>query len=164
MTMRGPSDDELHAMVVRNLQRDRQRRLRPARRGARPVIDDAVVQALLPENREPDLEDRELALRDAPSWRSAGLSPDLVRAWLRAGAYADEAHLATALLAEGVTPDGATQLVTHADTGERLTVLDLARREHRALQPLALEAALDGAGVERQRRSWGWWAAAAPSA
>ena len=63
--------------------------------GARPVVDDAIVQALLPANREPEMEDREAALLNAPAWRSAWLGSDQVRAWLRAGAHPEEASRAS---------------------------------------------------------------------
>jgi hypothetical protein len=126
---------------------------------ARPGVDDAIVQALLPTNREPEMEDRELALRNAPGWRSAWLGSDQVRAWMRAGAYPEEAALVVALLVEGITDARADELVTHPDTGERMTLLDLARREHRPRQPRALQQALDDAEVRRDPRPYRWWAA-----
>jgi hypothetical protein len=129
-------------------------------RGARPVIDDAVVQALLPANREVEPEDRALALTHAPLWRSARLSSDQVRAWLRVGAHPEEAHLVAALLMEGITSDRGEDVVTHPDTGERMAVLELARREHDPRQPRALQEALDDAGVERDSRPFRWWAVA----
>jgi len=122
------------------------------------VIDDAIVQALLPANREPEPEDRELAYVNAPLWHTARLSPEMVRAWLGAGAHPEEAYLVSALLQEGISHERADELVTHPDTAERLTVLDLARREHRAFQSRYLQDALDAAGVERLRRSFRWWA------
>lgn len=128
------------------------------RRGARPIIDDAIVQALLPTNREPEAEDRELALANAPAWRTERLTPEMVRTWLRAGAHPDEAHLASALLREGITPDLADEVVTDPDTGERVTILDLARPLHRAFRHRLLAELLDAAGVERAPRPFRWWA------
>ena len=130
----------------------------PAARRARPVVDDAIVQALLPTNREPEMEDRELALLHAPSWRAAWLSSDQVRAWLRAGAHPDEADLVVALLLEGITVDRGDELVTHPDTGERMTLLDLARRDHHPFRQEALRLALDDAQVTHERRRYRWWA------
>jgi hypothetical protein len=129
-------------------------------RGARPVIDDAVVQALLPVNREVEPADRDLALTHAPQWRSARLSSGQVRAWLRAGAHPEEAGLVAALLMEGITPDRGADVVTHPDTGERMTVLELARLEHRPARPQRLQDALDDAGVKRESRPFRWWAVA----
>jgi hypothetical protein len=126
---------------------------------ARPGVDDAIVQALLPTNREPEMEDRELALRNAPGWRAAWLGSDQVRAWLRAGAHPEEAELVVALLVQGITDDRADEVVTHPDTGERMTVLDLARHEHRPFLPRALQQALDDAQVSRDPRPYRWWAA-----
>jgi hypothetical protein len=129
------------------------------RRLARPGVDDAIVQALLPENREPVMADRELALRNAPGWRAAWLGSDQVRAWLRAGAHPEEAELVVALLVEGITEDRAGEVVTHPDTGERMTVLDLARREHQPRHPRLLQRALDDVQVCRDPRPYRWWAA-----
>ena len=48
--------------------------------------------------------------------------------------------------------------MTHPDTGERMTLVDLARETFQVFQPLALKTALDDAGVVREMRPYRWWA------
>jgi len=113
-----------------------------------------LERLLLPPSRPFTRQDVESAGAWAQSWEDYSFTYSEVESWLRCGLYPSESSLAASLVGEGITPDRLSEPVTHPDTGERLTVLDVARRmpEARAYnRDATLCDLLDQAGVERTR-------------
>jgi hypothetical protein len=109
--------------------------------------DPEFLRLLLPPTRPATRDDYHRARHDLLGWQSLGYEIDDVRPWLRAGLEPNESGLAAELVAEGITPTRGMQQFEHPRTGERITVLDLARRFH--IDFNSLNDALDDAGVER---------------
>jgi hypothetical protein len=109
--------------------------------------DSEFLRTLLPPTRPATRDDYHRARHDLLGWQSLGYDIDDVRPWLLAGLEPGEPSLAAELVAEGITPTRAKQQFEHPRTGERITVLDIARRFHIDFD--SLNDALDDAGVQR---------------
>jgi hypothetical protein len=153
-TGQAAEDDDLAATIRRNLSARNPSRGRPgpAWRGRAP--DDAFVRALLPPTRQADRGDWDDARQWAGGWRDAGVSADQIGAWLRAGVGPHEGALAGLLLWEGISSVRATEVYSHPNTAQPMTVVELARDGTRYWDHTgtALCEALDAAQVERERR------------
>lgn len=121
-------------------------------RGQLPPFD--LIQALLPPTRPATRADRRAAEANAREWGDYRFTSGEIRAWLAAGVHPDEAALVRDLIEEGISPDGLQLVVTHPDTGERLSILDVARSSHLSHRNLC--AALDDCKIERTRQPR-WW-------
>ncbi len=130
---------------------------RPNQFPPRPTEDDAIIRALLPPTRRANAQDWRSARTYAHDWRTFGATADDVRTWLRAGAAPEDGSLVAFLADEGITPARLMEQVEHPETGEQVTILDIARAVLGTFGTSAddLGKALDKAGVERtrQRRS-----------
>ncbi len=128
--------------------------LRQLKAGAKNRSDERLRRLLLPPTRNPTRADHRQADRDLVGWQSIGFDADDVEPWLRAGAEPGDFDLVAELVGEGISPDRAGEQIEHLTTGERATVLDVARdfyRLYRTSEHRTLCEALDAAGVERVR-------------
>lgn len=124
--------------------------------GPRPgSITDGIVRLFLPPTRRAKGRDWCDARRWRQEWTWAGFTrAEDIRPWLFAGAAPDEAGIVADLVSEGIVPARAGVQFEHPVTGERGTILDVARREYDRsdFYRLSLSDALDEAGVERKRK------------
>lgn len=128
--------------------------LRELKAGTRNRSDERLRRLLLPPTRKATYADHRQAERDVVGWQSIGFDADDVEPWLRAGAEPGDFDLVAELIGEGISPDRAGEQIEHLATGERVTVLDVARdfyRLYRTSEYRTLCEALDAAGVERVR-------------
>ncbi len=115
---------------------------------------ERLLKLLLPPTRKETRADYKQAERDLVGWQSIGFDADDVEPWLRAGAEPGDFNLVAELVAEGVGPGRAGKQFQHLRTGERVTILEVARdfyRFYRTSNYRTLCEALDDAGVERVR-------------
>jgi hypothetical protein len=117
--------------------------LRADRRG----FDPAFLRLLLPPTRRATAEDFRQAERDIVGWQGLGYGIEQARRWLESGTEPHEYWLVQELVAEGISPVRAAQQFEHPKTGERTTILDIARRFRDEFE--TLNDALDDAEIER---------------
>lgn len=122
------------------------------RRQRQPLT--ALTRLLLPPTRRATGHEVAQARRNELGWVSIGFGVDRVGPWLRAGAFPHEYNLVADLVAEGIFAPRVSEQFEHPRTGERVTVLDVAREFFRTLGVndfRSLSEALDDAGVERTK-------------
>jgi hypothetical protein len=126
---------------------------RPGQFPPRPTGDDEIVRALLPPTRRATGPDWRSARTYARDWRTFGATAEEVRTWLRAGAAPEDGPLVAFLMDEGIGPARLMEQVEHPETGEQVTILDIARAVLGTFGTSAddLSKALDKAAVERTR-------------
>jgi len=113
-----------------------------------------LERLLLPTSRAFTKDDVQRAKNCAASWDEYGFEVHEVRTWLRSGLEPGDADMAASLIEEGITPSRLMEQFTHPSTGERTTILDVARglpqvRAYDASKTLC--NVLDDAGIERVR-------------
>lgn len=86
--------------------------------------------------------------RLAQEWRDYGFTLGQTRKWLEAGLHETMAQVAAAARAQGLLQHRLGEAVTHPDTGERWTVLQVVI--HCKGRPVELHDLLDGCKVERE--------------
>lgn len=115
-----------------------------------------LERVFLPENRPFTGLDAQNARNFAAAWEEFDYTADAARGWLKAGLEPHESTLATLLEAEGIRPWMLREVIEHPDTGERLTILDVARRAPQTYvydKDKTFCDVLDDAGVERPERT-----------
>lgn len=114
-----------------------------------------LTRALLPPTRRATRQDHREAEANARAWHDYRFEAPEARAWLEAGIYPDEVGLVRDLIEEGISQADLNLIVTHPDTGERLTILEVARRSQ--LDHRDLCATFDACRIEQHRQPRWWW-------
>lgn len=139
-----PNDD------LRNIRRNLGKRGRPLVTREQSEANKRYARVFLPRSRKATADDFKQAAEFALRWRLARIDVDTADAWLRAGAHPHDQYLVALLLQEGISAEGSSVEVEHPNSGERLTILEFARKATASFGEFEnLGEALDSAKVDR---------------